>query len=162
MKLGETDRALEIARSLPSEEDTIWILQEINEAFVEAEEEDRDIEAFDRTVAFAQSLENASYKARVLSLMAVALVEVGERDRALEIARSLPSDDAKAALLKEIALSLVERGMLSRDKALELTQWFDSDDYKICLLRDIARALAEKGEKEIAIQLLDRMLELIA
>lgn len=123
-------------------------------------ERDRAADVVNRYLAVAETIKSEGIKARGLSKMAQILAKTGEEDRAIDVAnRALAAAEAtnwagESAVSNETAVraSQVLRASLDRLKF----GWSKGD-----ALREMAQTLAQVGDRDRAVALANRALELV-
>lgn len=114
-RMGQLDRALDIAQQMNDDGHKAWALLRIERELGDAEERARALALLDQLTILIPSIKYASSRARVLAAIAIDLGREGETarglrlwDDALEMARSCSDPTTKASALTGIASELGE------------------------------------------------------
>lgn len=86
MRLGDFDRAEQLAHTIPDPDPQAWALIDVTEALADAGEHDRAWAVAADTERVALTIDDPDSQGRLLTVLAVALARAGEHDRARAIA----------------------------------------------------------------------------
>lgn len=160
-KIGEFERALEIARDIAEENYQ-------SETYAEIAREYAQQGKLKSALQIAEAIALADKKADALAEIADLAQKAGESDekiedilaRGLQVAQTIENSHTQSRAIANIALQYAESGY--RDRAVTLTHSINFADIKAKNLGKIALFYAKIGEREKALQLAMNALELVA
>jgi tetratricopeptide (TPR) repeat protein len=151
VQLSEAERALRYAELMVDPMRQIGAYLEIAKALLGRGEREEAREAFQLALSTAREIEDAFWKAKALSEIAIALAKAGQFELALSTAREIEVAWGKAEALSEIAIALAKAGDISKARetlelALSTAREIEVAWGKAEALSEIAIALAKAGD----------------